>query len=157
MTYPFDVDLEAVESVIGACADALLVELDSLLLEAILHGRLSSRAIVGCTIVLDPSLHVINIVVSAEDLIFWQLSHTADQVFITSIEGDHTSWEDVIVLDVVIKTGLLTFGKLFFIIINCRTIFVVFDHLLHERVLSALEFTREAVKDVTTVTAVVFT
>lgn len=152
---PFNVDLEAVEGIARLCADVFLVKLNSLLLEEVLNSRFSNCAVVGDAIVLNPSLHVLNIVVSAKDLILWQLSHSADQILITSIEGNDTAWENVVIFDVVIETWLLTFRQLFFIILDWLTIFIVLDHLLHESVLGALVFTRETIQNVTTVATIV--
>ena len=71
LTYSLDVDLKSVKSILSLCLNALLVKLNTLLLEEVLNGRLSGCAVVGCTIVFDSSTHVVNIVMSAENLILW--------------------------------------------------------------------------------------
>jgi len=70
LTYSFNVDFEALEGVLRASANALLVELNSLLLEEVLNGRLRNCTVIGGTVLLDPAPHVLQVVVSAFDLIF---------------------------------------------------------------------------------------
>ena len=77
-TYSFNVNLEAVEGILGACANVLFVKFDSLLLEEVLDGGLSNLAVIDLSVVLDPPLHVFHGVVGPGDLILGQLSDTVD-------------------------------------------------------------------------------
>ena len=74
-TYPLDVDFEALQSVTCTSADALFVKLDTLLLEEVLHGWLSYLTVIANTVFLDPSLHIFEVVVRANDLIFGQFAN----------------------------------------------------------------------------------
>lgn len=115
-TYTFDVDLEGVESVLGPRVHVLFEELDALHLEEVLHSWLSDLAVVGKSIILDAATHVILIVVSAVDAVFWQLAHTCDQVLISSFEDDDATREDSIVLDHLfpVRLGFFIIARVFF-------------------------------------------
>ena len=77
-TYSFNVNLEAVEGILGACANVLFVKFDALLLEEVLDGGLSNLAVIELSVVLDPPLHVFHGVVGPEDLILGEFSDTVD-------------------------------------------------------------------------------
>ena len=155
-TYPLDVDLEALQSVTCTCANALFVKLNTLLLEEVLNGWLGDLAVIADAVRLDPSLHVLEVVVRANDLIFGQLADSCDEIFVAPIKHNDTAWEDVIVLDVLVKAWLLTFLQLLFFLFNwLASLGVQLDHFLEEGVLSALVRPRESIKDVATITAVI--
>ena len=115
-TYAFDVDLEGVESVLGPRVHVLFKELDALHLEEVLHSWLSNLAVVGESVVLNAATHVIFIVVSVVDLVFWQLAHTCDQIIIGSFEDDDATREDSIVLDHLfpVRLGFFVIARVFF-------------------------------------------
>ena len=155
-TYPFDVDLKALQSVTCTCANALFVKLNTLLLEEVLDGWLGNLAVIADAVRLDPSLHVFEVVVRANDLIFGQLADSCDEIFIAPIEHNDTAWEDVIVLDVLVEAWLLAFLQLFFLLFHwLASLRVHLDHFLEEGVLSALVRPREPIRDVAAITAVV--
>ena len=68
-TYPLDVDLEALQSVLCTRANALFVKLNTLLLVEVLYGWLGGLTVVADAVRLDSSLHVIKVVVRTSDLI----------------------------------------------------------------------------------------
>lgn len=130
VTYSFDVDLESVEGVPASRSDVLTVELDSLLLEEVLNGRLGHLAVVGGSVDLDAPCHVDHVVLGACDLFFWQLTHTLDQLFISALEHDHAARENACVLLVLVERGVLTFRKLFLLILNRLPFLIILNHLL---------------------------
>jgi len=69
-----DVDFKSVESILCPRPNALLKELDTRLFEEVLDGRLCNCAIVSQSVSFDPSLHVLECVVSPKDCILWELS-----------------------------------------------------------------------------------
>ena len=155
-TYPLDVDLEALQSVTCTCANTLFVKLNTLLLEEVLNGWLGDLAVIADAVRLDPSLHVLEVVVRASDLIFGQLADSCDEIFVAPIKHNDTAWEDVIVLDMLIEAWLLAFLQLLFLFFYWLASFRVnLDHFLEESVLSALVSPRESIGDVATITAVV--
>lgn len=115
-TYTFDVDLEGVESVLGPRVHVLFEELDALHLEEVLHSWLGNLAVVGESVILDAATHVILIVVSVADAVFWQLAHTCNQVLISSFEDDDATREDSIVLDHLfpVRLGFFVIDRVFF-------------------------------------------
>ena len=135
--------------------DAFFVELNTLCLEEILHGGLSHLAVVSEAVCLDATLHLDQVVMSASNLVFGKLTHSLNEVFVSSIKDDNATREDRLVLNVLIKARLLTFWKLFFIFFNRLTIFIELNHFLEECVLCSLIGSGVSVKDVTTVAAVV--
>ena len=156
-TYPFDVDLEALQSVTCTCANAFFVKLNTLLLEEVLDGWLGDLAVIADAVRLDPSLHVFEVVVRANDLIFGQFADSCDEIFIAPIEHNDTAWEDVIILDVLVEARLLAFLQLFFFLFDwLASLRVHLDHFLEEGVLSALVRPREPISDVAAITAIVF-
>ena len=126
-----------------------------MLLEEVFHSRLGNRRVVSFTIIFESSLHVFDVIVSAEDLTFWELSHARNKIFVLAFEDNNTTREDRVVLDVLVEAGLFTFGKFLLIFFNRFTFFVELLNLLHESVLGALELARETIKNVTTITAVI--
>ena len=156
-TYPLDINLKALQSVTCTCANALFVKLNTLLLEEVLDGWLGDLAVIADAVRLDPSLHVFEVVVRANDLIFGQLADSCDEIFIAPIEHNDTAWEDVIILDVLVEAWLLAFLQLFFFLFHwLASLRVHLDHFLEEGVLSALVRPREPIRDVATITAIVF-
>ena len=115
-TYAFNVDLEGVESVLSPRVHVLFEELDALHLEEVLHSWLSNLAVVGESVVLNAATHVIFIVVSVVDLVFWQLAHTCDQIIIGSFQDDDATREDSIVLDhlLPVRLGFFIIARVFF-------------------------------------------
>ena len=47
-------------------------------MEKVLDGRLSNLAVIDGPVLLDSPLHIFHSVVSPEDLILWEFSHTVD-------------------------------------------------------------------------------
>lgn len=74
----FNVNLKAIKGIVEACANVLLVEFDALLMEKVLDGGLSNLAVIDGPVLLDSPLHIFHSVVSPEDLILWEFSHTVD-------------------------------------------------------------------------------
>ena len=77
-TYPLDVDLEALQSVTCTCANTLFVKLNTLFLEEVLDGWLGDLTVIEYAVRFDPSLHVFEVVMRANDLVFGQLTDSSD-------------------------------------------------------------------------------
>ena len=75
-SYPFDVNLKTVESVLLGSFDVLSVDSNALLLEEVLHAWLGNDTVIGSTVCLETTNHVLLGVVGAFDLSFWELTHT---------------------------------------------------------------------------------
>ena len=129
-TYSFDVDLEAIKGVFGACLYAFFVERNTLLLEEGLHGRLSNFTVISQSVGLNAASHRTHIVMGTVDLVFWELSYSLNQVLIFAIKNDNTSWENAIILDMLVKAWLFALWKFLFFIFNRLTIFTVLNHFL---------------------------
>ena len=135
--------------------DAFFVELNTLSLEKVLYSGLGHLTVVSEAVCLDATLHLDQVVMSASNLVFGKLTHSLNEVFVSSIKDDNATREDRLVLNVLVKARLLAFWKLFFIFLNRLTIFIKLNHFLEECVLCSLIGSGVSVKDVTTVAAVV--
>ena len=118
ITYSFDVDLESVEGFAALRLDLLLVELDSLLLEEVLHGGFGHLAIVGKSVGLDAPRHVHHVVLGAYNLVFWQFADPLDQLFVLPLKHYNAAWENARVLHVLVKGWFFTLGKLFLLVLD---------------------------------------
>ncbi len=96
-TYSFNVDFKGVESVLCARSDAFLEELDTRLFKEVLNRWLCNLAIVCKSVGLDPSFHVLWVVVCAENLLLRKVSDSFDQVLVAAIENNHTAREDAVI------------------------------------------------------------
>lgn len=78
MTYSFDVDFECVQSKFGGRVMILFKQTDSLILEEVLHRWISNYAVISLTIGVQSALHVLLVVMAANDLLLRQLHYTLD-------------------------------------------------------------------------------
>lgn len=78
MTYSFDVDFECVQSKFGRRVMILFKQTDSLILEEVLHRWISNYAVISLTIGVQSALHVLLVVMAANDLLLRQLHYTLD-------------------------------------------------------------------------------
>ena len=124
-------------------------------LEEVLHSGFGHLTVVGEAVCLDATLHLDQVVMGASNLVFGKLTHSLNEVFVSSIEDDNATREDGLVLNVLVKARLLAFRKLFFVFFDSLPIFIILNHFLEECVLCSLIGSGVSVKDVTTVAAVV--
>lgn len=102
-TYSFDVDLETIEGVFAPRQDTLLVELDALLLEEVLHGRLCHLAVVRDSVRFHSTLHVLHIILGTGDGFFRELADSLDQILVAPFKHNHAAWENAHVFLVLVE------------------------------------------------------
>jgi len=115
---PFDVDFEAIKSILGARANTLLVKLNTLLLKEVLNCWFGDFTVIFYAVRCNSTLHVIHSIVSTLNLVFWKLSHAGNQFIILTIKNNHTTWENTVILHMLVETWLFSFFEFYFFILN---------------------------------------
>lgn len=154
-TYSFNVDLESIEGILCASLNVLVVGLYSLLSEEVLDGGVSDLAVVGQTVRFHSASHVLHVVMRAMDLVFRQLLHSLNQIFVFAIKDDDTAREDGIILHMLIEAWLFSFRQFLLLFFLFFPFFPV--GFLEEGSLGTFVFSWVAIQDVASVAAVVRT